>query len=234
VITVWHTYVDWTLEEVSRPFNVGKGNNDRVRDVLARNVVWHRIAKKHGQKREIVFSSSSEIECFEKEQHLILELKTCPYLEGGWGANLCLGGPGPTGARWSDEAKRKLSESITSLWSDPSYRQKLMSRPPDDVRQLEVDGITMTWDDLAAKYCVSATTVKRWFKELQIVKINVPQSRKAWMPEEQDELMRLYESKKSVRSIAAALHRTECSIKKRIQKLCNDRGVIRSRYRKCE
>ncbi len=233
MVTVWHTYVDWTLERPPRPFNVGKGNDDRIRDVVARNVVWHRIAKKHGHWREVVFSSQDEAECFVKEQRLIQELKTCPYLDGGWGANLCLGGPGPTGAQWSESAKQRLSQTISALWNDPVYRKKLISHPPEDVAQLEADGRTMTWDVLAARYNVSATTAKRWFNELGLSKNNVPASRKAWTVEELEELMRLYKLGMSARSIAKALLRTECSVKKRVQKLCNDRGITRSRYRKC-
>ena len=48
---VWYTYIDLTLEETPRVFNVGKENKDRICDVLARNVVWHRIAKKYVSKR---------------------------------------------------------------------------------------------------------------------------------------------------------------------------------------
>jgi len=91
----------------------------------------------------------------------------------------------------------------------------------------------MTWDALAAKYDVSATTAKRWFSELGLSKINVPASRKEWTAEEHEELMRLYGLGMSARSIAKALSRTECSVKKRVQKLCDDRGIIRSRYRRC-
>lgn len=230
---MWHTYVDWTLECPPRPFNVGKGNDDRVKDVSARNVVWHRIARKHGHRRSIVLSSENEIKCFDEEQRLIQSLKTCPYLDGGWGANLCLGGPGPTGARWSTEAKQRLSAAISALWNEPTYRSKLVAKPPDDIVQLEADGLKMTWDVLAAKHGVSATTVKRWYRELGLSKQHVSTTKKSWSAEEHEELMRLYASGKSTRAISLLLLRSECSVKKRIQKLCDIRGISRSRYRRC-
>lgn len=228
----WFTYVDWTLEQFPRPFYVGKGNAARVADKINRNAVWHRIANKHGCHREIVFSSSIEQHCFDHEQKLIAELKTFPNLEEGWGANLCLGGPGPTGARWSQESKDRLSDSVKSLWTTSSYRKKLMVMPAVSVEQLQSDGIELCWDDIASKYDVSATTVKRWFRELGITKQSVKQRRTVWKISDDQQLAELYDSGKLVREIANVMQRSECSVKKRIQRMCDKRGIKRARYRR--
>ena len=229
---IWYTYIDWTLEDSPRCFYVGKGNYDRTCDVLTRNVVWHRIAKKYGHRREIVFSSSIELACFDQEQDLIREYNTCPYANNGWGANLSLGGPGPTGAKWSVNAKKRLAMTVTSMWKDPTYRHKLMTLCPVSVEQLKADNLLMTWDDLARKYDVSATTIKRWFTHFGLTKSIVKQGRKCWNNDDDARVMKLYKSGSLVREISSQLDRSECSIKKRIQKLCNAAGIERSRYRR--
>lgn len=229
---VWYTYVDWTLEHVPRPFNVGKGTASRVADVIARNDVWHRIARKHGHRREVVFASSVEAACYDREQELIREYRTSPLMDGGWGANLSLGGSGPTGARWTDTSREGLSRSIVALWRRPEYRRKLMMPSPSSA-ELAIYGAIMTWDAMATRYDVSSTTVKRWFSEAGIVKVRVAQERRAWDVVEEERLWELYVCRKSVREIARILERSECSVKKRVQRMCDKRGVKRSRYRRC-
>jgi len=44
---VFFIYIDWTLEDQSRPFYVGKGTIDRIM-IRERNKHWCRIADKHG------------------------------------------------------------------------------------------------------------------------------------------------------------------------------------------
>jgi DNA-binding NarL/FixJ family response regulator len=90
----------------------------------------------------------------------------------------------------------------------------------------------LTWDNIAVKYAVSVTTVKRWFKQNNLRKFVVAQKRKSWSVKEEEQLLSLYSTGFLVRQISAELHRSECSVKKRIQRLCNDK--IRSRYRRYE
>lgn len=232
VSDLWFTYIDWTEEQVPRVFYVGKGNLCRTKDTLLRNIVWKRIVKKHGYKREIIFASREEKACLDLEQQLIIEYNTCVHVDGGWGANLCLGGNGPTGARWSKKAKRRLSVSVKKLWKNADYRQKLMVECPVSLEQLVHDGAILPWDSIANKYNVSATTVKRWFKAFALLKSSVLQVRRSWSLLEDDKLFELYKKGKLVREIASIMNRTECSIKKRVQRICDTRGVYRSRFRR--
>ena len=113
-------YVDYTTEDVPRPFYVGKGQDNRLR-VRNRNELHENIVNKHGLDRRIEFETDDENEAFVKEQELILVHRTFFYGEGCWGANFTLGGEGPAGVcgelhpMWgkhhSEDSKRKNSES---------------------------------------------------------------------------------------------------------------------------
>ena len=123
MIMKFKVYVDYTTEEVPRPFYVGKGTDKRVM-LEARNKLHTAIKTKYGVDRRIVFESDSEQEALELECQLIAEHNTYVY-GGGWGANFTLGGEGTSGAkrdhhgekhpmwgkRHTEEAKHKNSES---------------------------------------------------------------------------------------------------------------------------
>lgn len=89
---IFYVYVDCTDD--GRPFYVGKGTLERTKDVVKRNELWKRIAKKHGQHRELVLSTKDEAFAFEHESSLITAYNTC-VASGGWGANLV-----PLGGTW--------------------------------------------------------------------------------------------------------------------------------------
>ena len=79
-------YVDWTTEDVPRPFYVGKGNERRIK-FPRRNRLHENIANKHGLIRQVVFETDDEQLALALEQRLIEEYKT--YVHGGegyWGA----------------------------------------------------------------------------------------------------------------------------------------------------
>ena len=104
-------YVDWTTEELPRPFYVGKGNTRRLR-VIYRNRLHENIRKKYGFDRRIALEVEHEDVAFVHEQELIVSYKT--YALGGdgyWGANFTLGGDGPSGYRHTDDARRRIGES---------------------------------------------------------------------------------------------------------------------------
>ena len=124
---MFYVYVDWTIEEVPRPFYVGKGNKNRIKQII-RNRYHTNISNKHGMKREIVLSTLDESSALELEKRLIKDYHTFINDESGWGANLTLGGEGTSGYkhneqfrtmmsnRWrgkkkSEESRRKNSES---------------------------------------------------------------------------------------------------------------------------
>ena len=135
-------YVDYR-EDDGRPFYVGKGVEKRVRKEK-RNPLHANIKNKHGMVRKIVFETYSEQEAFDKEIELIQELKTHIDFDEG-GANLSLGGGGSSGYKFTDEQRKKLSESLKKalenpehrekmselskkLWEDPEYREKMKER----------------------------------------------------------------------------------------------------------
>lgn len=51
----FYGYKHWTLEEVSRCFNVGKGLSSRSTETRSRNHKWHAIVKRLGLRVEVCF-----------------------------------------------------------------------------------------------------------------------------------------------------------------------------------
>ena len=130
-------YVDYTTEEVSRPFYVGKGNEARVNSI-PRNEVHSAIANKHGRQRHVVFETDDEDLALSVEENIIKELKT--YVRDGWGANLTTGGDNSPmrdpfvaakvsaskmGHSTSDETKHRISESIKLVQARPDVKRKM-------------------------------------------------------------------------------------------------------------
>lgn len=102
---IFFVYLDWTLEDIPRPFYVGKGQLARVKR-YERNAYWKNIAAKYGWHREVVFATKDEQFSFEEEKRLITELGTFEDgTLGRWGANLTEGGEGPSGWKPSSEWK---------------------------------------------------------------------------------------------------------------------------------
>lgn len=134
-------YVDYTNEDVKRPYYVGKGNLKRVNS-LERNEFHSRIAAKYGQFRSVVFETDDELEALQHEQRLITEYKT--YAHGGpdwWGANLTLGGEtspmhnpfiaekvskAKMGHVTSEETKRKISRGVRIAQSTDEIKKKMI------------------------------------------------------------------------------------------------------------
>lgn len=117
-------YVDYTTEELPRPFYVGKGSILRVR-LKNRNKLHSAIMTRYGFDRRVVFETDNEKLAFVRECELIAKHNTYVY-GGGWGANFTLGGDGTSGAKFpnrhgedhpmwgrkhTEESKRKNSES---------------------------------------------------------------------------------------------------------------------------
>lgn len=104
-------YVDYTLEEVSRPFYVGKGNLGRVTN-LKRNDLHESIAQKYGIVRKIEFETDDETEALAKERELIAKYKTYVNHEPDhWGSNFTLGGDGTSGKHHSEETRKKIGDN---------------------------------------------------------------------------------------------------------------------------
>jgi hypothetical protein len=101
-------YVDYTTEEMPRPFYVGKGDVRRLK-LTYRNRLHDNISKKHGVDRRVVLETENETEAFEHECSLIAEHRTYVYGEGYvFGANFTVGGEGCSGRQNSLETRVKM------------------------------------------------------------------------------------------------------------------------------
>lgn len=116
---IFFNYVDWTLEDVPRPFYVGKGKLPRVQ-LHERNAYWKNIATKFGWRREIVLATKDEQFAFEEEKRRIAVLGTFEDgTPGRWGANLTEGGEGPSGRKHSQERKDAISAFMRQRKREP-------------------------------------------------------------------------------------------------------------------
>ncbi len=122
---IFFVYIDWTLEDVSRPFYVGKGQLKRISQ-HERNLYWRNIAAKHGQHREVVLATKDEAFAFEQEKRLIAELGTFEDgTSGRWGANLTEGGEGLSGYVHTHTTRQKISKAHLGKVLSRETRQKL-------------------------------------------------------------------------------------------------------------
>lgn len=117
----WFVYVDYTND--GRPFYVGKGNKNRVKD-LKRNIVHQRIVEKYGCNRQIIAVFNDECAAFDFEIVLVEEYKTRAHIENNWGANLTKGGEGPSGCLRSPEVRLKLSKKAREAHARPEVKSK--------------------------------------------------------------------------------------------------------------
>ena len=105
----YFVYADWTIEDVPRPFYVGKGSLERTQK-LKRNNFHRKIMIHFGIDRRCVLATQDEMFAFETEMRLIEEHQTL-FGRTEIGANFTVGGDGPSGRIVSLETRRKLSES---------------------------------------------------------------------------------------------------------------------------
>jgi len=157
-------YADFR-EDDGRPFYVGKGSENRAKD-LDRNQLHANIKNKHGMVRKIVFETYSEQEAFVKEIELIQELKThVDFGEGG--ANFTLGGEGVSGYKYSEEQKEKRSKLSKKMWEDPEYRENViesikMAHNDPEVKKRRSKNSKKMWEDPEHKKLMSESLKKLW------------------------------------------------------------------------
>jgi hypothetical protein len=137
----YYVYVDWTLEEISRPFYVGKGSSSRLK-ILKRNQRHTAISEAYGMERKIVLETDSEEEAFVLEKKLIQEYSTYAHDPGSRGANYTLGGEGSSGRILSKESIDKIrrphgpkhSESQRLKWSQDRSGKKISDSHREKIR----------------------------------------------------------------------------------------------------
>lgn len=116
-MTTQFVYVDWTTEEIPRPFYVGMGNASRIK-YLVRNKLHENIRNKYGLRREIVLFTNFCEEAKSREIELIAFHRTYVYDEGNFGSNFTRGGEGIDSdtarlcalKQWQDPEKRRIIE----------------------------------------------------------------------------------------------------------------------------
>lgn len=111
-MNMFYVYVDWTTEEVPRPFYVGKGKVGRLRVMFRRNSRHTNTAKKYGLDRRVALETSNEKLSFE-EKRLILELHTYVHDPDydGFGCNFTVGDAGASGTIHTEESRRHMSDA---------------------------------------------------------------------------------------------------------------------------
>ena len=122
----FYTYIDWTLENTPRPFYVGKGCENRVR-YPERNNKHRHVRNAHGFRREIVFTSGDEKECFAREVNLIAEYHTYVNdpLSSDVACNFTLGGEGVAGWHHRSDSKERIGNASRERMLDPSNRTRI-------------------------------------------------------------------------------------------------------------
>jgi len=102
----FYTYVH-RRADTGEVFYVGKGKRDRAYVKRHRNNLWHRIVDKCGLVVEIVRYFDVEADAFQHERELIAHYRQSSALL----ANFTDGGDGASGAKRSEETRRKMSEA---------------------------------------------------------------------------------------------------------------------------
>jgi len=102
----FYTYVH-RREDTGEVFYVGKGKRDRAYVKQYRNNLWHRIVDKYGLVVEIVRYFEVEADAFSHERELIAHYRKASALL----ANFTDGGDGASGAKRSEETRRRMSEA---------------------------------------------------------------------------------------------------------------------------
>ena len=108
----FYVYIDWTQEEIPRPFYVGKGNFQRVSS-LCRNQKHSWVAKQYGQRREIVLETIDEKVAFDHEIMLIWMLDTYNSDVKDYSdirCNRTFGGDGTSGFEFCVQSRTLMSE----------------------------------------------------------------------------------------------------------------------------
>jgi len=207
--------------------------------------------KKYGLEN-FEFSILEEAETQEEidrlERHYIALFET-NMSSGGNGYNLTDGGfSGVRGLKMSDETKLLMSEkkkelysrspevierisaTVKKLWQDEEYVKKNTVSCPVDSETLLRESEGLSWNDVASKFEVSATTVKKWFKTYNLKKENKKENRQPWSKEEEETLLELRKSGHLIREISKLMNRSEASVLKRSQKLLDLNNIVRPRY----
>ena len=143
----------------------------------------------------------SALECF------YIEKFNTNASRGGRGYNMTDGGQGTTGFRWTKSSCDKIRHMCTV-----------------SAEELKTDCLTLTLDEMSAKYCVGKASIRRWMKDLGMTKKRIQrtvnnQSKGSWAEVDEKMLMELYERGLSYEEMAAQLDRTVGAIMTKLVRL---------------
>jgi hypothetical protein len=149
-------------------FYVGKGAGRRAWQKTSRNKHWKNIVKKHGLTVEIFQSGLQEWAAFEFECDLIA-------LYGRQNlCNLTDGGEGPSGVKWNYEKRKKASKTMSCLWLDQNYRQKMAValKNPERTKKISASASERWANDEYKKKTIESMLKKNKEKEIREKKSN--------------------------------------------------------------
>lgn len=111
----FYGYKHWTLEEVPRCFNVGKGVKARATQTRSRNHKWHAIVKRYGLRVEVCCGPMSDEEVRAWEIETVKAMNTFStdhsHDSDDIGCNFTHGGDGSSGCIPTEETRTKMRES---------------------------------------------------------------------------------------------------------------------------
>ena len=159
----------YIIEDTNEVIYIGKGTGDRYKNITDRNKFFISMYKTHKCKVQILCNYMTEDEAFDLEKLLISYYRQ--YTNHRL-TNICDGGEGASGHRWSDEDKRKMSERSQGAangnyghkWTEDmkeALRQKqkasrryIGARNPNSkkVKCIETGEIFSTMSEAAKKY----------------------------------------------------------------------------------
>ena len=123
---MFYVYVDWTKEQIPRPFYVGKGLIHRVNVPFRRNSKHKNVAIKYGLDRRVVFESNDEKSSFDEEIRLISELHL--YVgdpqHNEIACNFTVGGDGASGTIHSEQSRMNMSIAAKKRGISEEVRRK--------------------------------------------------------------------------------------------------------------
>lgn len=112
----FYVYIDYTKEEIPRPFYVGKGRGNRINHIK-RNYLHTKIISQFGIERCKVFESDNETEVLQKEIDLIKFYKTYIHDKNASeiACNITFGGEGTSGCHVRSVAKYNINDLINPI-----------------------------------------------------------------------------------------------------------------------
>ena len=120
-MTSFYTYMH-IRNDTHKPFYVGKGYGDRAFWKYGRNKHWQNIVNKVGYKVQILANWENENDAFEHEKLLIKCFRDINIEL----VNLTDGGDGPSGQKFSQEQREKMSNAHKKLYDNGYVNPKGM------------------------------------------------------------------------------------------------------------